>query len=519
VEKPICVAWQLHREAERMLTVDDYEAIRRCVVVEGTSQREAARRLGRSRKTVKKALKHAVPPGYRRAGPVACPVIDEVKGIIDAWLSEDVGKPRKQRHTMTRIHRRLVDEHGFAGGYDAVRRYIVRKKQTSGELFFPLSFGPAEEAQVDWGEACWEMNGTQRKVNLFCMRLCHSTAAFVRAYEKQDLVALLDGHVRAFEFFGGVPRRMCYDNMKSVVITVGKGSERVLTQGFRELRSWYIFETRFCNVARGNEKGHVENLVKHAQRNFMTPVPMCTDLAALNAHLARECEADLDHAVAQRGGRTRRELLGGERAAFLPLPEAPMDACRRVSTFASKEALVRVDNVSYSVPVVFAYRPVVAKMFVDRVEVFCENERIAAHARSYEPGYCLEFRHYIALLEKKPGGIINGRPFKGQPWGEDLERMRRELEARYDGEGTRKFVRVLLLFSEFPETEVKKAVAACVKRSAFSDEAVRATLTYRPRPAAKRMDLTGRPGLDLETTGMRPAGVYDGLLGAGEAGS
>jgi len=330
-----------------MLTVDDYEAIRRKVKVEGLSQREAARQLGRSRKTVKKALLHSAPPGYRRKEPPTCPVIEPVAPIIDAWLSEDKGKPPKQRHTMTRIFERLVEEHDFHGSYDAVRRYIGRKRIRSGEVYFPLVFDPGEEAQVDWGEAWWIENGMERKAMLFCMRLCHSTAAFVRAYERQDLESVLDGHVRAFEFFGGVPRRGGYDNMKTVVIMVGRGRERTLTKSFRELRSHYLFETRFCNIASGNEKGHVENLVKFAQRKFMTPLPAGTSLEDLNAHLLRECRKDLDRAVKQRENRTRRELLAEEQARFLSLPEAPFEACKRISTFGSKDALVRFDNVRY----------------------------------------------------------------------------------------------------------------------------------------------------------------------------
>ena len=90
----------------------------------------------------------------------------------------------------------------------------------------------------------------------------------MRAYERENQESLLDGHVRAFAFFGAVPRRCAYDNLKSVVISVGKGRQRTLTRQFRELRSHYLFRTRFCNVARAHEKGHVENLVQRAQRRF-----------------------------------------------------------------------------------------------------------------------------------------------------------------------------------------------------------------------------------------------------------
>lgn len=164
-----------------MLTVEDYERIRRRVVVEGKSGRAVAKELGHSRKTVAKALKYSTPPGYRRLKPIRRPVIDPVGPIIDAWLEEDKKSPRKQRHTAQRIWERLVDEYGFAGSASAVRRYVARVKATGGELFYPLVFDPAEESQIDWGKAYFFLNGQLRKGEFFCARMCYSKASFVQA--------------------------------------------------------------------------------------------------------------------------------------------------------------------------------------------------------------------------------------------------------------------------------------------------------------------------------------------------
>ncbi len=443
-----------------MLTVEDYERIRRKVKVEGHSQREAARQLGHSRKTVKKALKHGSPPPYRRSTPTLRPAIDPVKNIIDAWLEEDTRRPRKQRHSAQRIWERLCDEYGFTGSASAVRRYVAYRRKTGGEVFFPLYFDPGEEGQVDWGEAWAIMAGLWRKVFLFCLRLCHSTASFVRAYECEKLEMFFDGHLRAFEYFGGVVNRLAYDNLKSAVITVGKGQDRKLNQRFLELRSHYLFQSRFCNVASGNEKGYVENLVKLSQRKFMTPLPEVADLEELNAHLLGECQRDLER-VPERREKTRRQLLAEEQPLFLPLPETPFEACRRISTMASKQSLARFETNDYSVPVQWAHHQVLLKAFADRVELFVGDECVAIHRRNWNTRqYVLDYQHYIPLLERKPGGIHNGRPFRGEPWGNDLERMHEELKYRYGGEGTRRFVNILLLFSRYDEREVKEAVRA-----------------------------------------------------------
>ena len=254
-----------------MLTVDHYHSIRKAYHIDGKSQRQIARELGHSRKTVSKALKHSVPPGYspRRVQPK--PVLDPFIAVVDRWLEEDRDRPRKQRHTMTRIFQRLRDEYGYEGSYVTVTRYVREAGVGFQETYSPLDFGPGEEAQVDWGQARAVIGGVETVVHLFCMRACNSGAPFVRAYMHEDQLSFLDGHVHAFEFFSGVFRRLAYDNLRSAVVRSGRN--RRLTEAFRGLRSHYLFDTRFCNPGKGNEKGHVENLVKYAQRNFMTPLP------------------------------------------------------------------------------------------------------------------------------------------------------------------------------------------------------------------------------------------------------
>jgi len=495
-----------------MLTVDDYERIRRSVLVDGKSQREVARELGHSRHTVKKALAYSSPPGYRRSKPASHPVIDGVIPIIDSWLTEDQKRPRKQRHTAFRVYQRLREEHGFPGSYSSVSRYLKRAKANTGEVFFPLQFDPGEEMQVDWGEGWYLENGVERKVSLFCARLCYSGSSFVRAYERQSQEFFLDGHVRAFDYFGGVARRVAYDNLKTAVVWVGRGPDRKLTESFCHLRSHYLFESRFCNVGAANEKGHVENLVKFSQRRFLTPLPEVSGLDALNAHLGLELALDLGRSRSQ-DGRTIGELQAEERERFLPLPSSPFAACVSQSSFISKQSLFRFDKNDYSVPVQYAHHQAVAKGFVERVELYVGGELVACHPRDYECGrYVLDPCHYLPLLERKPGGLHNGRPFKGEPWGEDFEVMRRELEYRYQGEGTKKFIKVLLLFNRFEVEAVKEAVKLCVRRRAFSEDAVYGVLSYRPWPRLGALDLSHRPDLQLAIDGKAELTAYDRLL-------
>jgi transposase len=437
-----------------------------------------------------------------------------VQGIIDAWMEQDRGRPRKQRHTATRIWQRLREEYGYAGSESAVRRYVAARKATrEGEVFLPLVFDPGEEAQVDWGEAWAVIGGEECKVHLFCMRLAYSRASYVRAYERTVQEAFLDGHVRAFAFFTGVPHRLAYDNLKSAVISVGKGTERTLHPRFLQLRSHYLFRSRFCNVASGNEKGHVENLVKYAQRTLMTPIPQVADLAELNRLLEEGCRKSLQEPAGRTGG-TRGEMFQEESMRLMPLPGVPFGACREISTIATKQALVRFEGNDYSVPVEWALHPCVVRAYVERVRLVADGQEIASHVRSWREGeFVLDPYHYLPLLERKPGSLDNARPFKGEPWGPQFARMRSELEYRYGGEGTRRYVRILLLMAEHPVEEVRQAVQVCVDRGAFSDEAVLGMLSYVPPLRVGHLDLSGRPELAQVGSGIRPAGRYDTLRG------
>ena len=507
-----------------MLTVNHFEIIRRKVLLDGHSQRDVAKELGHSRKTVAKAIGHPSPPGYRMGQARKCPLMDPVRPLIEQWLESDKTAPPKQRHTAQRMFERLRDEHKFAGTDGTVRRFVAKlKAQQPREAFMPLAFEAGEEGQVDWGEGKVIENGVLRTVQLFCIRLSFSKASFVYPYERATMEAFLDGHVRAFAFFGGVPRRLAYDNLKSAVTHVGKGRERQLNERFVQLRSFYLFDTRFCNVESGNEKGDVENLVKRSQRTYLTPVPAVTGINSGQAgDLAQKLEADCRRDLLKTDDRqtlSRGELLEQERAAFLPLPAAAFAACREESTHVSKQLLVRFDGNDYSVPTEQAHRPCVVRGFVGRVEIEVDHRRVAVHPRCWGQGqFVLEPMHYLKLLEQKPGSLDNARPFKQQEWGAELASMRKELEYRQPGgPGTKQFIEILQLALSHPMEVVKQAAGVCVTRRAYSAAAVISVLRNEPRRPVLRLDLSSRNELCGVGDGIRPLSVYDQLRARGQS--
>lgn len=197
---------------------------------------------------------------------------------------------------------------------------------------------------------------------------------------------------------------------------------------------------------------------------------------------------------------------------MLALPAQRFQAYVQASTFVDKRSLVQVDTNCYSAPVRWAHHPTLVKLFADHVQIWCEQQLVAEHPRTYARGqYALTPEHYLPLLRKKPGSLDNARAFKGQPWGEDFELLRRELEYRSEADGTRQYIDVLLLFTRHDEQAVKAAVQRCVKRRAFAYEAIVAALRNEPVSTWSSLDLSDRPELTLTTTGTRNLSVYDQL--------
>ena len=144
-----------------MYRVDVYLRVRRAVMVDGMSMREAARTFGLHRDTVRKMLAYSVPPGYRRQIPPRRPKLEPYTGVIDRVLEDDLRRPRKQRHTAKRIFERLRDEYGFDGGYTTVKDYVRENRRQTREMFVPLSHPPGQ-AQCDFGETLVVIGGVEQ---------------------------------------------------------------------------------------------------------------------------------------------------------------------------------------------------------------------------------------------------------------------------------------------------------------------------------------------------------------------
>jgi transposase len=436
-----------------MKRVELYAQVRRAVYVEGLSRREAARRYGIDPRTVAKMLAFSVPPGYRRSKPPARPKLDPFVGIIDRILEEDKLRPAKQQHTAKRIFERLRDEHGYDGGISIVRAYVHEHRQRLHEMFVPLRHDPGH-AQVDFGEALAVIAGEERKIHFFAMDLPHSDACLVQAYPAESSEAFCEGHNVGFEFFGGVPRSILYDNSKLAVARILGDGTRQRTKIFSELQSHYLFADRFGRPGRGNDKGKVEGLVGYARRNFMVPIPHAASFAELNAYLLECCRRRMNDRLRSHD-ETIGERLVRDRGALLPLPPAPYEACEKKAARVNSLSLVRYRGNDYSVPTEYGHREVLVRGYVHEVVIACAEQQIARHPRSYQrEDFVFDPLHYLALLEEKIGALDQAAPLVVWDLPAEFATLRRLLEARMGKPGKREFVQVLRLLEVFRLDEV-----------------------------------------------------------------
>lgn len=473
--------------------MEKWSEIRRRVLVDGESKRSIQRRYGVHWDTLEKILAHSEPPGYRLSRPRLKRKIGPYLPVIEQILEDDKTAPKKQRHSAKRIFERLRCEYGFDGGYtivkDAVREHRLRQR----EVFVPLRHDPGE-AQADYGRGQIDYKGERITVAIFVMSLPYSGAILIQVYPRECKESFQEGHRAAFEFFGGVPRRISYDNLK-IAVTKVIGRERELNRNFLRLKSHYLFESHFCRVRKANEKGHVENLLGYARRNFLVPVPRVDSFAELNHKLEQRCRDELNRRIRGSGG-SKAELFEDDRAAMLPLPEQAFEARRIAQTKANSLSLVRFDCNDYSIPTSHAYHDVTAVGGMDEIRFIVNKVVVARHVRCWDKEKVFFYPvHYLALLERKPGAFDYAKPLDKWELPPCFEVLRRRLELQHGGNGTREFIKVLRLLEKCTLKELTGAVEQALEIGATECAAVSLIIEHRREKPCEIFSLDGRPHL------------------------
>ena len=480
--------------------MEQFEQFRRDHAREGLSIRELARRHGVHRRAVRQALECAIPPAKRSPETRPAAKLGPYRAIIDGILEVDRGAPRKQRHTARRIWQRLVDEQGAEVSERQVCRYVrARRRELGdvGEVFVPLVSDAGVEGEVDWGQAKVGLRGEPVEVHLFEMRACFSGAQFVVAFQDETQQAFLEGHVRAFEWFGGVFDVLRYDNLKSAVARVLKGRRRVESDRFVALRSHYRFESLFClpGVRGAHEKGGIEGGVGWFRRRHLVPVPEVGSIEELNELLEEACWVDLERTITGRS-ETVGEQLDRERLLLGTLPREQHPTWEEGSPRVDSKALVTVRTNRYSVPASLAGLRIRARIGASEISFWHDGRQVAHHERLHgHHQISAQLDHYLDLLARKPGALARSLALRQHrdrgDWPACFDQLWTRIQERCGRqEAARQMVDVLLLCREHDAEVVELAVRGALAAGAHDGRAV-ALLTgrsVRPEPPAIDVD-------------------------------
>jgi len=473
--------------------MQEWTEIRHKVLVEHVTKRQIIKDYRIGWRTLEKILAHPEPPGYHKSADREKAKLGPFIGVIEQILEADRDAPPKQHHTSKRIFERLRDEYGYSGGITQVKEAVASYRRHHQEVFMPLSHPPGR-SQFDFGQALIRIGGVLCKATLAATSLPYSDAFHYSACPRENTETFQAAHVAAFEFFGGVPTRTDYDNTRIAVAKI-IGEERQLTREFLRLESHYLFSHHFCHVRRGNEKGVVEGIVGYGRRNFLVPVPSFETWAEANVYLEQRCLDDLARRVRGKT-QTKAELLEVDRAALLPLPTAAFEARRVVKTSANSLSLVRFDANDYSVPTAFAHHEVTAIGGIEEVRIVCGSQVVATHPRCWDKErITFDPRHYLALLERKPGAFDFARPLENWELPECFALLRRRLEASLGDLGTREYIKVLRLLEHASVRQLAGAVEAALRMGAEGSDTISCILHQRQERPVALFSLDGHPHL------------------------
>lgn len=457
-----------------------------------------------------------------RQSPKLGPHIATIRG----WLEADLDAPAKQRHTARRVWQRLVDEHDADVAESTVRAFVGDVKRELGlsgpEAMVPQTKPAGWEAEVDFGELWAKIDGRLEKAWMFVMRLSFSGRTFRRIYGNEAAESFLDGHVRAFEFFGGVPVRIRYDNLTPAVVKVLLGKQRDCNPRFVALRSHYLFDSSFCTPGKGHEKGGVEGEIGRFRRNWLTPMPDVADLDELNRVVAAAVEPDDARRDLTRDGvrRTVAEWWDDEADTLAPLPvDGPADVVNELSCRVDTRARICVRQAFYSVPVRLVGRRVRVLLGASQLAIFDGPRQVAVHPRSLHKGTeTLTLDHYLEVLGRKPGALAGATALvqaRAAGTFTDAHQGWWDLACRQlgDSKATRGLIDILLEHRRLPTASILAALDAAVEADIVDATVViiearrhadRHLRPDRPAPVDARLAGFDRPAPDLT--------AYDRLL-------
>lgn len=452
--------------------------MRRLHEVEGLKVNSIARLLGVHHTTVSAVIERAGRPTCAPSGVKRRPsILDPYMALITETLRKYPTLPASQLFEMLR-------RRGYPGGPDHLRHRVADlglRPRRSAEAFLRLRTLPGEQAQVDWGHfGSRAVEGGERRLYAFVMVLSYSRRIFLRFFYDARMVSFLTGHLAAFSFFGGVPRCLLYDNLKSAVLE-RRGDAIRFHPRLLEAADHYGFEPRPVARYRGNEKGRVERAIRYIRTAFF-PLRATHDIGPLNREAAEWCRQTASRRPwPQDRRRTVEQAYLEERSHLLSLPGEPLPCHEQTEVTVRQSPYVHFDCNRYSIPHTRVQRSLTVVADLEVVRVLDGADVVAAHQRSWDKDQVVEDNEHVDQLwkQKRAARLSHGqdRLLRAVPRAEELltalARRQRHLATAVD--------RLLRLMDQFGRAELDAAVAEALDSGSPSPETVRLVLDRRRR--------------------------------------
>jgi len=414
--------------------------------------------------------------GGRPRVSVLDPYMPFIRGVLEQY-------PRLRA---TRLFEMLRDR-GYRGSVVQLRRVVLKLRPARKvEAYLRLHVFAGEQAQVDWGSFGKVAIGrASRALSCFVMVLSWSRAIHAIFMLDQTLESFIRGHVEAFEYFGGVPRALLYDNLKSAVLE-RRGEAIHYQPRLLELASHYHFAPRPVGVARGNEKGRVERQIQYLRTSFFAARTF-RDVADLNAQFEKWRD-EIAHVRRVPGDAILPvgEALERERSYLIRLPEHPFETDLVRSVRSGKTPYVRFDRNLYSIPHPLVRKPLTLVVGAETLRVLDGEKEVAHHRRSYESGACVEDPSHIeSLVEwKKAARELKGRD-RLRATVPETDALFDVLALRGDNMGYHTS-RLLRLLDAYGAEELRQATRTAIEREAYSSGSIAHVLEQRRRERGLR---------------------------------
>lgn len=412
----------------KMISMDTKQEIIRRYFRENDTERKIARDMQISRKTVKKYLQQYLttekvscdendpeklqelshhPPVYNSEGRYRRRLTPEMEAIIKEQVADN---ERKKKEGLRKQIKRNIDilevlhSKGFRIGYTTVCNYIKEDKITTQETYIKQVHLPAEECEFDWAEVKLQIAGVQKRLYMAVFTTAYGNYRYSGLYTRQDTLAFMESHNDFFEHVGGVYHEMVYDNMRVAIAEFVGRHEKTPTTALTGLSGWFQFRWRFCNVRRGNEKGHVERSVEYIRRKAFSHVDNFDTMAAAQAHLEFTCQKLNSYSLTTTG-KTPVASLEIEKATLWKYPGVM--SCYLTQSFkVDKYSTICFGTNRYSIPDHLCGRMVEVKVYSNKLKVYCQNVFVCQVERNYGMHeWQIKIEHYLRTLSLKPGAL------------------------------------------------------------------------------------------------------------------